>query len=280
VFLIALSAGGMGTVSFMSGNLTVFLHFAILSTLLMTMRREWGSGRFLAAVCAAAIVKPYFLALVPLALLFGAVRRELAKAVLAVFVVAAVYAAYLLCKPDEMQAFRIALNTQILVRGDYGSSVAAIVSRYGGGAISIASAFVLVLLLVGTWAAWLWRRLPTDARRSPVLVFAGYAALTLINPRAHLYDLFHALFCLVAIVDRFGWPLRSLVALLAASIAGYLPSFIAEFAREPGRYPSALLNYTVAQHVVLGCALAAAALAPPRLLADAEAFEDVTKKIV
>jgi hypothetical protein len=257
VFLVALSTGGMGTVSMMSGNVTAFMHLAVLAVLLRTQRTASSTWPFLVLVGLFAIVKPYFVLFAPIALLLSTDRlRECLRIAGIALAVGAIYALYLIWRPEEMRAFVAALDMQLVRRGDYGSSVfAALVGPLGiPGATVGFVAFLGVLIAI---AVSVWRARSATPRASVIAVLMAYALLCFVNPRAHLYDLFPAFLCLLMVVDLIGWTPPFPAIVLAASLVGAVPAVIAEFARDPTRAAPWLLDYRLIQLTAIGLVLSA-----------------------
>jgi len=255
VFLMALATGGMGTVSIMSGNITVFMHLATLAAAMRTERLRSSTWPLLALIAIFSLVKPYFIVLMPLALVLSANRRrEIVRIAIAGVVVAGIFGLYLLWRPAEMRAFFDALDMQLVRRGDSGSSVlAALIAPLGMTAATMV--FAVFVVVLGVAARTTWSSIVATGSYSALLY--AYALLCLVNPRAQIYDLFPVLLCLVMLCDLRGWPIELELAVMAASLIGAVPVVVREFARDPMHAAPLLLDYRIAQLTAIAIVLIA-----------------------
>jgi len=126
----SMAFGGLGAISFASGNVTTYLHFALLAGLL----RAWGSPRPglrylpLVLTLVASLIKPYFLAylfLMPV-LWQGTDGKRSCRAALELSSAAAAWSClwwgYSFIRPKDFDGFLTALKFQALDSGDCGFS--------------------------------------------------------------------------------------------------------------------------------------------------------------
>ena len=205
-FMAALVFGGVGVTSMLSGNLTTFMHFALIAAFLMAQRTHGPFARYapIGLVLLLSIVKPYFLLYLLIPVLLTSDRRaELLRAAgaLALFAVAWLFLAH--ADPQGYAAFMAALKYQSLGKSDLGYSFFATFMRVVHHAwlalgLHVVASVVFVMLTVA-----LFMRRPASGRSTGAAFFLFYMVLTLANPRMKEYDFFPALVCFFIFLRTF-----------------------------------------------------------------------------
>lgn len=244
--------GGIGVPAFMAGNITSFMHFALIASLLHSRRVAGVPSACLpyGLILLFALVKPYFLIFLAVLVLLSASRTiALACSAAVVLVVAAAWLSSDFFRPAEFARFNGALQSQILDKGDLGYSffgvVDALTHRHllalalHAAACSLLSAAVLLLFA---------RKHGCLAEFAPRL-FLTYLVLTLANPRMKDYDLFPAL---IGFFVVFGLaPRAAALGTLAALLLTLVPLAAPLFQELSARYPPLFDPYGTWQDVGL-----------------------------
>jgi hypothetical protein len=196
-FLAAAAFGGVGITSFLTGNITSFMHFALLAAFLRANRKPGRMSRVVpgALLLLFSIIKPYFLLylLIPVVLASGK-RAALVRLACMGAVFGGVWLVLAHLEPMEYAAFIGALKYQSLQRLDIGYSFFWVFRRVLNNdwlalGMHVAASAVLLLL------AGLFIRRSDEEKRDGAALFLLYMVLTLANPRMKEYDLFPALVC-------------------------------------------------------------------------------------
>ena len=222
VILGALGYGRAGATSYLSGNLTPYLHLAVLAVLLKYLRS--GSRRYLqvfvGAVAVASLVKPYMLAYLLVCIPVGTLRQTLRYGCVVIAVVACTWVSATYLTPTEYGAFVMALRHQVLVTGDVGYSAFGLVHAYvPESAALIAHVAMLVALAYAVFV-----HLPKwgfDTRSAEGLLLLVVLAI-LANPRMKEYDVFPLilmLFCFLYL----RYPGHALVLMCAGMLTATVP---------------------------------------------------------
>jgi hypothetical protein len=205
-FMAALVFGGVGVTSMLSGNLTTFMHFALVAAFLTAQRTRRPFARYLpiVVIVVLSIIKPYFLLylLIPV-LLTNDRRAELLRAAGALVVFAAAWLLLAQADPQGYAAFMAALKYQSLGKSDLGYSFFATFMRvvhhtWLALAMHVAASAVLLGLAVA-----LSMRKQASGRSMEAAFFLLYMVLTLANPRMKEYDFFPALVCFFIFLRTF-----------------------------------------------------------------------------
>jgi len=196
--MAAAAFGGVGVTSTISGNLTVFMHFALIAAFLRSGRRAgWMSKNMpLALLLVFSIIKPYFLVylLVPLVTAWRG-WRDLVRVGSVVVGFALSWWAVSRIDPVAYGEFMETLKYQVLDRGDLGYSFFSILVHLMLNdrlALAIHAVVSLSLLALVT-VAFAGEKPPPD--RLGRVFFILYMVLTLTNPRMKEYDFFPGLVC-------------------------------------------------------------------------------------
>lgn len=257
VLLAALGLGGLGVVTLKSGNLTGFMHLALLAAVLRSLRRsELGSSGWLYLVTLFSLVKPYFVVygLLGLVVAPGRARRELARFAGVASAGTGVYALYWHFRPDDMRAFVRAVEWQAFTHSDFGSSPFGQLLTITGSQVAAFTGYIVVAAGMAALALWAagWSE-PTDARQRLTRLMLGYAVLSFTNPRVHAYDLAPVVLCLLVAGVAAGGGSAVPIAALAALAMNAVPPAIYNFAARPFETPYLLREATLWQ--LLGVAV-------------------------
>ena len=197
LLLAAIAYGGAGTLAFMTGNMTPYLHFflmAIFAAWGTTGRRSW-TWCYLAAVTFFGIIKPYFLAY--LLLLFAVVpaRQGLIIGIASVLAAALIFFSAALSVPSDFDSYLAALEQQILTKADLGYSVYGLIHRFGTATGAFLVHFGASMVLIALSIYWAGKvREPLRRNMLPLIIVA-----VIINPRMKEYDF------LLAVIVLFTW---------------------------------------------------------------------------
>lgn len=232
------SAGGLGVVSLMSGNVAILLNLTLLAVMLQSALGNAMARTALPVVIAAgALIKPQFVIYAGLLWFIEPSRlRAIVKIAAVVAVVAAVHALYAQLRPFDWSEYTQAVVKRTLVEKDYGWGPGAYITHFTSSnaiVFGFAAAWLAVVALLARAA---WRRSAADA--PPVaLLSLVFVVLTFANPRTPAYDVYAALTALAVCCAWAAQPrlmLQLLVILLAVNI---VPWTISEFARTPTAWP-------------------------------------------
>ena len=216
---LAFAYCGIGFISIVSGNLTVFFHLILLGILARDASQDLEQKKnsklptsinttFVILLLAFSIVKPYFLIYLAIPLIMQWGKKEgFAKTLrlvltwLSIFVILMISSS--LFYGAEFSAFIASLQNQTLGKRDLGYGfVMFFYDYYLSAGPLIYRAFVLhfaiafLLLLISVYMAIKNKWLSTDNSNSAYFPFLLYFLLTLFNPRLKVYDLFPAFFAL------------------------------------------------------------------------------------
>jgi hypothetical protein len=193
---LAFACGGAGVWSVTTGNLTAFMHLALLA-LLFTPSRA-GTRLFWVVLAALVVIKPYFLAygLVPVVIERDHMRQLRRWLIVAISCSALMLLTWL-AAPAWTSRFLRALFLQTLGSGNLGMSFFGLVLRVLRDRIWIAlvvhvACALSVLSVAVTYCITRPQRFVQPSASIGVLYFA----LTWANPRMMVYDLFPALLAL------------------------------------------------------------------------------------
>ena len=221
--LAASAFGGIAIPVLLSGNITAFLHFALIASLLRSKRvvslgATWAPYGLL---CLFIVIKPYFLAYLALLVLLAANRKTALMYSTAVAGVAAVgWFSFDWLRPAEYARFIQALQHATLGKGDLGYSFFGFFNTLTYNyPLSLALHGVACVLLLAAVLFLLAHKYGRQGAFVPWL-FVIYFVLTLANPRMKDYDLFPAL---IGLLLLFGLAPRSAAL---GTLAGLLLSFV------------------------------------------------------
>jgi len=215
--------GGIGIPTLLSGNITSFMHLALLAALLRS-KRVISTGAVLtpyALLCVFVVIKPYFLVFLALPVLLSTNRKTaLLYSAAVVGVAAAAWFSFAWLRPTEYAHFIQALRYATLDKGDVGYSFFGFFNKLTYNyALAFAVHGVACVLLLGAVLFLLAGKYGREEAFVPSL-FLIYFVLTLANPRMKDYDLFPALIGLLLV---FGLRPRSAAL---GTLAGLLLSFV------------------------------------------------------
>lgn len=190
----AMGFGGLGVFVFATGNVTPYLHFAVLASAhawLVQQPHKWSRLLgFCGLLLLATLVKPYFAAyaLVPMLLTRWQARATLASVVTLVAALV-IYAGYWVWDQTRMLQFLAAVQHQTQGKSDLGFAFFGLLHQAGWSTLAAGLAHTFIL---GLLAAVCWRaapRLSQFGRRDQALALLCTLAI-LANPRLKEYDLF------------------------------------------------------------------------------------------
>lgn len=192
---------GFGILSFVTGNVTLFLHLALIMLLFDALKPN---GRVVVYICAVAIfslIKPYLLLyLLVLPAVFarrGGHISTVAKITAIVFVLyVCVVVIHSVMFSDAFFMFYQSLKMQTIERGDLGLSVASYLRRKGVSANVALFFHVVFVCAVGLPIVYyfFFEKKYSDAG----FALAIYFVLTALNPRLKEYDIPALLFTMFA----------------------------------------------------------------------------------
>jgi len=240
---LAFAYCGIGFISIVSGNLTIFFHLILLGILARDASQDLEQKKnsklptsinttFVILLLAFSIVKPYFLIYLAIPLIMQWGKKEgFAKTLrlvltwMSIFIILMVSSS--LFYGAEFSAFITSLQNQTLGKRDLGYGFVMFFYDYYLSAGSlIYRAFVLhfaiafLLLLISVYLAIKNKWLSTDNSNSAYFPFLLYFLLTLFNPRLKVYDLFPAFFALyVYFFSLKPSPVSRLLFLLAYALS-------------------------------------------------------------
>jgi hypothetical protein len=196
--------GGIGFGCFFTGNVTLYLHFLLLATLLGFYRSRALSYKigFMLCVFIFSLIKPYFLAYLGLLfLLFESKIQVVFYGFVIVSLTALSWFGSMQFYPAEFQEFMEALHKQSLIGHDIGYSFFGIAIKAGMtefNALLMHSALSITLLISA------WRDESKSGGKSDLAakLLLFYSLLTLVNPRMKEYDLFPALLSFFLLLQR------------------------------------------------------------------------------
>ena len=180
--------------SIATGNLTIFLHFAILSTACSKSKKN--IEVFLLTVAISSLIKPYLFAYVILGFILWPNQMKYIKGiVITTILVALLSFSQLIFTPDLFRGFTQSLYTQAIgtIDGpgiDVGSAPYWIFGNYLDRHYALALHFISVILLgklffdLGKSMAKLIKK--EDAKK--IIFFISLLFITFINPRMKVYD--------------------------------------------------------------------------------------------
>jgi hypothetical protein len=224
--LFAMSLGGIGIFSIASGNVTTFLHLALITSILHAQRtgaepEQRFSSSFYATLAIAAVIKPYFLLYLALPILSNRKCLEyIYKQAACVAAFAVVWLTYKILAPWETADFLHALNAQTNGKGDLGYAFFGLIKSFGFSTITAGASHIALLVTMGTLV---FKKTSPDRGADFISGLQNaaiwYFILTLANPRMKEYDLFPAIAFITAHTFRkesqYDWILAS--TLLIAS---------------------------------------------------------------
>lgn len=196
--LSALAFGGIGIGSYLTGNITLYLHLIIISCALGFFRTGFVTYKklFFLFLLLFSIIKPYFLVYLALALLLN---KKLMSAVFSgtsiAFIFAAIWFFSMKMYASEYDEFIGALNKQTLLGNDIGYSFFAIAIKAHLSeklALIIHAVISLLILLITVFYLPSFFKIKENIYAK---FFLLYLVLTFINPRMKEYDLYPALIC-------------------------------------------------------------------------------------
>jgi hypothetical protein len=230
--------GGIGVPAFMAGNITSFMHFALIASLLHSRRVAGVPSACLpyGLILLFALIKPYFLIfLAGLVLLSASRTTALAYSAAVVLVVAAAWLSFDFFRPAEFAHFIGALRSQILDKGDLGYTFFGLLDALTHKhLLALALHAVACSLLIAAVLLLFAGKYGCAAVFAPQL-FVTYLVLTLANPRMKDYDLFPALIGFFAV---FGLaPRRAALGTLAALLLSLVPLLAPVFQDLSARHP-------------------------------------------
>ncbi|MCP5142891.1 MAG: hypothetical protein H6980_11120 [Gammaproteobacteria bacterium] len=209
VFL-ALGYGAMGLDAAATGNLTTFMHLALLTLILGGLTQPSARHGFILLVALFSAVKPYLAIYALLPFVLSHARGEswrplLGWAVGAFSTVALALLSYSLFDPDRVALFLAALNAQTLVKGDLGFGFGYFINLALDGNWVGAVIGHMVIAIAISWVTI--RRFHGRIADPVTYALLLYLLLSLFNPRLKLYDVAPMLFALF-VLFRVGAPTR------------------------------------------------------------------------
>jgi hypothetical protein len=228
---------GIGVTSIASGNLTLYMHLALIAAFLGWGRESDSRKMFVPILLIPifSIIKPYFLLYLALPLLISDKRKRafnhaVFAGVVALFFWFGSYYFY----AAEYAKFMAALKLQTFGGNDVGYSFFGIFRGLGANDLLALSSHFAVSAILATGALLYIRSEKSFGHQLKLLLL--YFIFTIANPRMKEYDLFPALICLFAFLRAVS-PRPDLIILIGVlfSSAGY-SSYIGNMAELTGVY--------------------------------------------
>ena len=197
---LGVAFSGLGIASIATGNLTPFLHLALLGLVARGSAGRTDRAIFLAAVALSAIVKPYMLAYAGIPLMVALVeRRQIARVALEIavmmIVLITVVASYTVMHPIEFHAFLDALRAQTSDSGDLGYSLfSRFVELSARGYGQLLLLHLVTVIAVSTMTIGL--AIKQGRQQGIAFAFLIYFLCSMLNPRLKDYDLLAAMIAL------------------------------------------------------------------------------------
>jgi hypothetical protein len=188
LFAPAICFGGAGIVALQSGNLTLYLHFAVISTFLYIKKNINLKSiiYFLACVVFVSLIKPYYLGYLILLIYLTNYKKAALFSIISVLIFAAIWLSAGVYTPILYEKFLAALTHQTLGQGDLGYAVFGLIRRFLGDAIALFIHVVVMVLALGG-AIFLTRRKACELRSDEIMPLA-IAFIIFLNPRMKEYD--------------------------------------------------------------------------------------------
>lgn len=244
--------GRAGVVSFLTGNLTVFIHLTLVAVLMsfIRSRAEVFEVIFVFLVGLFSIIKPYLLAYVLVAFVFIPVRRALIYGVLTVAFFSSVWISAIIFTPTEFSSFLASLRYQTIESGDLGYSVFGLARNY----LSNQNSMVVHLVVMGVYTYASFFLIPKimrirDDKGERILILL--VAVILLNPRMKEYDFFVAVVCAFFFVFLVNGQ-RAFIFLSAGMMISVLPVLCKILIKIGIHIPQVLLEQQFLQVAGLG----------------------------
>jgi hypothetical protein len=232
--LVSVAFGGFGALAIGTGNLTLYLHLALLSVFFLSLKKDSFFYSYI-VILLAALIKPYFLAylFIPLLVQKKIFRKDLAVLALGTTLLIGVIVFYNLNAPDQIHSFLSTLTYQTVTRHDFGLSFFnwAWLATRNIFAATVAHFFISSALLVLIFYHRFKKTRFSNLSNLNVLLLS-YIVMTILNPRMKQYDLFPALICLFTFCRNIfkEFTLRYIaVALIAVSVPTAIFTLIKTF---------------------------------------------------
>lgn len=190
----AIGFGGLGVFVFATGNITPYLHFAVLASAHAWLVRQPQNLGCLLVFCGvllvATLVKPYFAAyaLVPILLTGWQAGATLASA-LNLVVALAIYAAYWVWDQGRMLQFLAAVQHQTQGKSDLGFAFFGLLHQAGWSTLTAGLVHAVAIALLASVCWYAVPRLSRSGCTDQALALLCTLAI-LANPRLKEYDLF------------------------------------------------------------------------------------------
>ena len=197
VLLPAFALGGTGLTAFLSGNLTTFLHLAILGQFFRCLDEKtrrlnatvtWSVCIFLAALCLFSLVKPYLILYLALLVFILPARTAAGLGVFTSITVCFVWFSVLLFDWQLYRLFLLSLASQTLEKRDLGFSVFGVVSRHHTYQVATLAHLVFASSVLLGLAVFIKRGLSKSTGLAPHLAPLFVVLIALVNPRMKEYD--------------------------------------------------------------------------------------------
>ena len=224
----ALAFGGIGFLSFTTGNITLYTHFLLIACLLGFYRTDCMRYKIIFCILLLffSIIKPYFLAYLAIIFLIFNNKSQIILAL--TFIIGAFGATWLSSMyfyAPEYQEFINALHQQILVFNDIGFSIFAVaINAHLSETVSIIIHIIFSIIMLYAFAFYLPRffSIKTDLYARTFLL---YFCLCIINPRMKEYDLYPAIICIFMFFHQI--TLKNKPIMLLGIIVSIIPELLA-----------------------------------------------------
>lgn len=188
--------GGIGILSIFTGNITLYLHFALLASLIWWAHNDTLISKNLPTLLIAifSIIKPYFLLYLLVTFFISDNKKSpLIQALFSILFFSICWGLFYFINPLEHTNFINALKDQSLSKNDIGYSFFAIFRVMSGSdLLALIVHFIFITILSTTLYRNFKGTISLDTTDKILLL---YFLLTLANPRMKEYDLFPALIC-------------------------------------------------------------------------------------
>ena len=227
---------GIGVTSIASGNLTLYMHLALIAAFL-GWGRESDSPRMLVPILLIpvfSIIKPYFLLYLAIPpLISGRSKPACNHAIFAGLIALVFWTCSYYFFPDEFAKFMAALKLQTFGGNDVGYSFFGIFRGLGVNDLMALSLHFAVSAFLATAAVLYIRSEKSFGHQSKLLLL--YFIFSIANPRMKEYDLFPALICLFTFLRAIS-PKPDLIILIGVLFSSVGFSYIDQIAELTGVY--------------------------------------------
>jgi hypothetical protein len=180
--------GGAGIVAIKTGNLTLYLHFLVISIFLSIKKNKSAKGLifFSTSTVFISLIKPYYMAYLILLLYLTNYKNAALYLLAGVFLFSAIWFSASIFVPNLYDKFLAALTFQTIGQGDLGYSVFGLIRRFLGNSAAIFLHGAIMLCMLAGFVVIVKKagyKLSSDELMPLVITF-----IIFLNPRMKEYD--------------------------------------------------------------------------------------------